>query len=494
MNGGTVEFTLDGRPLRVAEGTTILEAAESAGVAIPHFCRHPAFPPEGTCRLCVVEIAGSPKLELSCSTAARPGMAVLTTSPRVVEARRDVLEMFLAEHPLDCPVCDKAGECLLQDYHGDHGRHLARSRERREAREKKLRIGKSLLLDRERCVLCTRCVRFLRQVTGTGELGIFERGLGSEVGIVEGRPVDNPYSGNLVDLCPVGAITDLTFRYRGRVWFLRPEPTVCHLCSRGCSIWADMLPPPPRADHGRPRALRARPRPNPLVNGHWICDAGRYGWPFFDQNRLERAFIRRGGLPAEASVDEALTLVARKVRRAAAGEAGGLTVLLHSNLTNEELAAAKRLFVDGLRARVMLVEPPREKPDGRLFTGERAANPRGAREAGFAPAPPDWAGIRKGAGVMLVFGASSLLGRFRFEDLREGLSAVPFAALAAAHGTGLETAVEAVLPSALPPEKEGTVTNVDGVVQALRPVAPPPGASLPEGEILRRLAREMEPS
>ncbi len=178
----TIGLTIDGREVRAAEGTNVLRAAEQAGIAIPHFCFHPGLEVEGSCRMCLVEIEGLPKLELSCSTPVREGLVVRTATERVREARKDVLEFLLAEHPLDCPICDKAGECRLQDYYDLHGLYASRMVEARERREKKLPIGRGLLLDRERCVLCTRCVRFLQQVTGTGELGIFERAVRSEVG------------------------------------------------------------------------------------------------------------------------------------------------------------------------------------------------------------------------------------------------------------------------------------------------------------------------
>jgi NADH-quinone oxidoreductase subunit G len=234
-----IKLFIDGAPVEVAEGTTVFKAAERAGVAIPHFCFHPAFAPEGSCRLCLVQIEGSPKLELSCSTIVREGMKVATASPVVREARRSVLEFLLAEHPLDCPICDKAGECKLQDYSRDYGLTESAFREFKEKRDKKVVIGEKLLLDRERCIQCTRCVRFLAEITKTHELGVFERGVHAEIGILDGSPVRNGYSGNLVDLCPVGAITDTDFRFKTRPWFLSRGESLCPHCGRGCSIYID---------------------------------------------------------------------------------------------------------------------------------------------------------------------------------------------------------------------------------------------------------------
>ncbi len=236
------KISIDGKPLEVTDGLTIMKAADSAGIIIPRFCYHPAFVPEGSCRMCLVEIEGLPKLELACSTVVRDGMKVSTGSEKVVEARRGVLEFLLAEHPLDCPICDKAGECTLQDYYEGYGRFKGAFQESKEKREKKLVLGKSLILDRERCILCTRCVRFLTEVTKTQELGVFKRGVHSEISPYEKEPVDNNYSGNLVEICPVGAITDLDFRFKTRPWFLNTGESICPLCSRGCNIYIDYLP------------------------------------------------------------------------------------------------------------------------------------------------------------------------------------------------------------------------------------------------------------
>ncbi|MHB8054437.1 MAG: NADH-quinone oxidoreductase subunit G [Candidatus Aminicenantales bacterium] len=248
------KIVINGRNLEVADGLSILQAAESASIAIPHFCAHPALAPEGTCRMCVVDIEGSAKPEPSCSTIVRDGQKIATDSPRVLEARRNVLEFLLADHPIDCPICDKAGECLLQDYYRDHGPTPSAFHEKKARREKILPIGEKLLLDRERCILCTRCVRFLRDVSRTRELGVFDRGGNSEIGIFDGVPVANAYSGNLVDLCPVGAITDASFRFRARTWFLEARPSVCPFCARGCLVHVDVrLRPPPRIRGTSPR-------------------------------------------------------------------------------------------------------------------------------------------------------------------------------------------------------------------------------------------------
>jgi NADH-quinone oxidoreductase subunit G len=229
MESASMKVVIDDRPVEVRPGMTILAAAQQAGLHIPHLCFHPAFVPEGSCRICLVEIEGLPKLELACATTVRDGMKISTQSPRVREARRGVLEFLLADHPLDCPICDKAGECKLQDYYLEYGLFENAFKEAKEKREKIIKIGEKLILDRERCILCTRCVRFLSEITKTQELGVFRRGIYSEISTYEGAPVKNNYSGNLVDLCPVGAITDREFRFKTRTWFLVQTESICPL-------------------------------------------------------------------------------------------------------------------------------------------------------------------------------------------------------------------------------------------------------------------------
>ncbi len=487
-----VEVLIDGLPVRVPEGTTILDAAKLAGVDIPHFCYHPAFPPEGSCRMCLVEVEGLPKLELACSTVVREGLKVLTASPQVVAARRDVLEFLLAEHPLDCPICDKAGECRLQDYYEAYGRFPGRFKEGREKREKLLRIGPRLVLDRERCILCTRCVRFLAQYTGTSELGVFERGVRSEVGIFEDRKVDNPYSGNLVDLCPVGAITDGDFRFRTRTWFLERKPSLCPQCGRGCSIFVDVIGGYPLPPEER-RLFRIRPRENPEVNGPWICDFGRYAYRLsLTEDRRTRAALVRNGEETPVAVDEALAQVVAALQTVEReGRRERLAVILHSSLTNEELAAAKELFVGRLGAgRVAFADPLPAPADGRLLTAERSANARRAAELGFPKTDLDikaWSGRTD---VVLLFGAH-ILDHVSREALEAVLAGVRVKALFAAHHTPLDRRVDVIVPVALAAEKAGSLTNVDGRVQPFDRVWPAAGEGVAESVVFERLRKEL---
>ena len=397
MNGTkTVALTIDGRAVTAVEGTNVLRAAEQAGIDIPHFCYHPAFAAEGNCRMCLVEIEGLPKLELACSTPVREGLVVRTATPSVEQARRDVLEFLLADHPLDCPICDKAGECMLQDQYDRYGRFPGRFVEAKQKKDKLVRIGRGLVLDRERCILCTRCVRFLRNVTGTGELGVFERGARAEIGIFEGVPVDNAYAGNLVDICPVGAITAEDFRFRTRAWFLARKPSVCPHCSRGCAIVVESvagypLPEAKRrvyrvtagAEPGRQRLLDLRPRP---------------GRPARHRRRAARRV-------AEERRRRRRRALAESPGRGDGGHQGGARPRPPGPDRRRSQRApdlrgagpAKALFVTGLGLdKVSFADRKPGVADGLLLTAERVPNGRGVIDAGFetrAPSIDELAGI-----------------------------------------------------------------------------------------------------
>ncbi|HVP91376.1 MAG TPA: 2Fe-2S iron-sulfur cluster-binding protein [Terriglobales bacterium] len=486
-----VNLEIDGRALRVPAGTTVLKAAERLGIVIPRFCFHPAFEPEGSCRMCLVEVEGLPKLDLACSTIVREGMKVRTSTPKALQARRDVLEFLLADHPLDCPICDKAGECLLQEYYDAHGRYPSAFLEPKEKKAKKLPLGRALLLDRERCVLCSRCVRFLRKVTKTGELGIFERGVRSEVGLDNGAEVLNNYSGNLVDICPVGAITDTDFRFKTRVWFLKNGRTVCPRCGRGCAIIVQSVCGYPLSGDRR-KVYRIVPAENPEVNGYWICDRGRYAVPEIEDGRAEAVSAKAGGMAGTAaplSWDDALRALTADIRGAAApGRPPRLGVVLTSFLTNEELEAAQKIFVQALGVTaVHFADPAAGEPDGLLMTADRTPNRRGAEALGFTLTQPDLGALAGAVDVLLVFGPH-LLDRVPLEEAARALAGIGRTWLLTPRKSSLDGLADVVLPTALPQEKSGSFTNVDGLRQHFEPALRPPRGSRPEGRILADLA------
>ena len=483
----TVGLTIDGRAARAAEGTSVLRAAEQAGLAIPHFCDHPGLEPEGNCRMCLVEIEGLPKLELSCATMVREGLVVRTATERVRQARRDVLEFLLAEHPLDCPICDKAGECLLQDYYDLYGLFPGRMMEPRERRAKKVPIGRRLILDRERCVVCTRCVRFLKSVTRTGELGVFERGLRSEIGVFDGAPVDTLYSGNLVDICPVGAITAEDFRFRTRAWFLARKPSICPHCGRGCAVFVESVAGYPLAD-GERRVYRVTAREDPAVNGHWICDLGREGRREIDEGR--GTVVLRKGEPAHGLTwPRALAEVAESIRGLPDGTRGAaLAVVLNSRLTCEELARARAIFEAGLGSRrISFADRRPGQADSLLLTAERTPNLRGAVEAGFDPRPPTLEELAA-AKVLVIYG-SDLTGHYDAGDLARAFAGGPAVFLFAAHSGPLDGLADLAIPVSVTAEKTGTYINVLGLRRSFTPASEPPAGVPSEGAVLDRLAQ-----
>lgn len=264
------KVTIDGKTIEVAAGTTIIKAAEELGIYIPRYCYLKALSIVATCRMCLVEVEKAPKLMTACSTPVTDGMVVYTNTEKVKKARQDILEFLLINHPLDCPICDQAGECFLQDYYMDYGRYKSRfPLELKIRRPKRRNIGKYLVLDNERCILCTRCVRFLKEVTKTSELCVRERGDSSEIDMFQNRQVDNNYTLNLADICPSGAITSCDFRFKKRVWFLNSASSICLSCATGCNI---------NVQYADGTIFRLLPRENHDVNGLWMCDIGRLSY------------------------------------------------------------------------------------------------------------------------------------------------------------------------------------------------------------------------
>lgn len=484
-----VKIFIDEIELDVAEGTTILRAAESAGLQIPHLCYHKAFLPEGTCRMCLVEIEGLPKLELACSTQVKEGMKVSTKSERVVEARKGVLECLLAEHPIDCPICDKAGECKLQDYYEEYGLFDSEFKENKERRQKRIEIGKNLIHDQERCVLCRRCVRFLREVTKTEELGVFQRGIHAEVSTYDGVLVNNNYSGNLAEICPVGAITDKDFRFKSRTWFLQSRESICPLCSRGCNIYVESHQGFSRFSLPK-RVYRIRTRENQMINGFWICDKGRYEYSYLDQERIDKIIVKNSQNPITWIV--ATTSIAKEIGRLYhMKRSAQIGLILTSWLSNEELFLIDKIFrVELGIEKVCFLDPPDEEADDFLYTGERSPNKRGAKEIGFDLQLPDWESFFENVDLLLVFGSPF----FNLSDtgpLTAALDHIEKKILLVSHHREINALFDSVLPMSLIAEKAGSLTNIVGSVQRFSPALPAPGDSRPAWQFLVDLAKKL---
>jgi NADH-quinone oxidoreductase subunit G len=333
-----ISFEIDGKQVRAPEGSMLVDAAKHGDVEIPFFCYEPKLgQPVGACRMCLVEIEGIPKLQTSCSTPVRDGMVVNTTSDRVKHAQEAIVEFLLVNHPLDCPVCDKGGECPLQDISYGWGGGRSRVVDPKRHFKKPLELSPLVAIDRERCILCYRCVRFSQEVAEDHQLVFLDRGDHTFVGTHDGRPYVAPFSGNIIELCPVGALTSTAYRFRARPWDIEGSGTVCTMCSSQCNVELTV-----RDDA---KVVRVLARDNEEVDDGWLCDKGRFGYQAFGSpERITAPLVRDGGFLREVSWERALTEAVRALERAGERTAA----LVGGFATNEEGFLVQHLMRKGL--------------------------------------------------------------------------------------------------------------------------------------------------
>ncbi len=484
-------FTINGISATVPEGTTILAAAKQIGVDIPHYCYHPKLSIAGNCRMCLVEVEKFPKLQIACNTVVTEGMVVRSDTEKVRKAVTGVLELMLIHHPVDCPICDQAGECGLQNYYMKFGLHKSRYDLEDKVHKKKVQdIGGQIVLDAERCILCSRCVRFLQEVTGTGELEFFSRGDHSEISIFPGRPLDNHYTGNLADICPVGALTSKDFRFKCRVWFLSGVESICPGCSTGCNIEAHF-----RGDI----VYRLKPRENDAVNQTWMCDFGRLEYKKANEERLLVPVIREGGQAIAAAWESAFSTTALRFREAieAHGPAS-VAVVASPHSSNEELFLAGKLATEVLKTEnygFTSRTPGSPVADDFLIKTDKNPNSKGAQLLGFSEEGFDRIVKAIPGGkirALLVFG--NVLADFSDKEIGSLLSNVPFIAQVGTCKGAVSRTAHAVLPSASFVERSGTFTNFAGRVQRFRAGFPPRGKARRDIEILVGLANRLDAS
>ncbi len=492
-------LSIDGREIGVPEGTTVIQAAEKMGIFIPRYCYHPGLSIAGNCRICLVDVENIPKLQIACNLPVTEGMVVHTSNGKAEEGRRAVLEFLLANHPLDCPVCDQSGECDLQNFYMNFGLYNPRFKEHKVKKRKAVELGPHVMLDQERCILCSRCVRFTDEITRTGEFGIFNRGDRAELGISPGEVLDNPYSANVVDICPVGALTEADFRFKARVWYLSSAPTVCNGCSQGCNMDLHFVLDRPHLNDGA-RVARIKPRPNPDVNQWWLCDEGRYGFGWVDQARLNR--VR--GPSAEATWEQALTEISTALAgshrdEAGAGDEAGvrLGVIASAQLTNEELFLIREIFQTSLGARVSASVPEESgSSDDFLIKADKNPNTWGAALLGLAgPDAPEARQIVDEAldgklEVLWVFG-HDLVQLFGEEKVRKLSEKVPLFVFSGTNENPTARLAHWVLPTAAYVEKDGTFVNCHGRVQRIGRAFPPLQDSREDWRILLELAAKL---
>jgi len=459
--------TINSKTVEVPDGTNLVRAAEMAGEEIPHYCYHPGLSVAGNCRMCLVDIramsakqpGAMPKLQIGCNTIVQDGMVVESNNERVVEARRGVLEFLLINHPIDCPICDQAGECKLQEYYMDYGRYHSRfALDEKVDKGKVIPVGPDIMLDQERCILCTRCVRFLEEVTGTCELGLTERGNHAELTLASGKQVDNPYATNIVDICPVGALTSREFRFRARVWYLDSTQSICAGCATGCNIDVDS-----RED----RIFRLKPRANASVNGYWMCDEGRRTWKRNEgEHRLVASYVRA----AEEFVETDAADVTAKA--AAALRSGSRTAVLASAAASLEEGYLARQIAQRLGAGPCLIVSPSTSDiadDGKLISTDRFPNRAGLLALGYQEQMVAPAGVDAALVLRADVVASDEAGWGAFlETMVETL------VLTDSVGKSMAYADE-VLAIGSHFEAPGSFVNRDGRIQVFAPAVAPPG-------------------
>lgn len=503
--------TVNGKEVEIgaSERLNCIQAAAKVGVEIPAYCWHPALSVVASCRMCLVEVgdkkpdgtvAMQPKLVPGCQTPAKDGTVIISDSQKVKDARKATLEYLLLNHPLDCPTCDQAGECYLQDYSFNYGRGYSRLNEPKNIKPDKTYIGDQITLFTDRCIMCTRCVRFTREVTGSAELQVVSRGSHEEIDIFPGHPVNNPLAGNVVDLCPVGALCSKDFLYQQRVWWLKSQSSVCPGCSTGCSV---------TVDQNEERVYRLHPRTNEKAQGHFMCDEGRFGWKYtHSDQRLTSPEARTNGHVTSSEFESVLASVRSALKKAAQGK-GKVAAVLSPWMTVEE-AYLLAGFLKGLSSAVTLaMGPVRVEGKDDQFPKDIKGN---VVEPVKFTIRAEKAPNRVGVEAVLSHFAGDVM---PFEELLRLSSAGQFSAVYLVGGdpegwiseiqaeafSKIETVIVQdilpspvlkhathVLPSGTFVEREGVFVNHKGLAQMIRRSVRGPDGTRPDGRLLWELA------
>jgi NADH-quinone oxidoreductase subunit G len=476
MTETRITLTIDGVPVTVPAGTLVIEAAKQAGVLVPHYCYHPGLPVAGVCRMCLVEIEKAPKLQIACATQVAEGMVVKTQTAPAKEARQGVLEFLLINHPLDCPICDQAGECELQDFVFQEGRAATRYAEFAKRFNPVEDFGPDVLYVPNRCILCTRCVRFMEDVAREPVLNVSERGDRAFIGIHPDARLDHPWAGNVVDLCPVGSLLSKDFLHKARAWELDKTPSICTGCSQGCNISLDTR---------EEVVVRVRPRPNLEVNQYFICDHGRMHYPWMNRgDRIEAPLVKQGGELRATDWEEAFARVVTILRGTAGG--GTAVAIVSPGASVEALAGVKRLLSAfswrGAFQVVMGDEAPLPGVPNLALRAERVPNATGAEQLGYT---------REYAAALEAAATASVV--FVLDDPDCGVhtaGALIYAGTTLPAESACRNA-DVVLPIANVAEEEGTFVNRDGRAQRYYPAKPAPGMAQPAAWILGELVTAM---
>jgi len=490
----TTPDPLTGKPIP----TTMIQACSAVKVDVPHYCYHPKLPVAGNCRMCLVEfgtpamgpdrkpiinadgtpkIAKSPRPAIACATPISPGMEIYTNTPAVKQMREGVLEFLLINHPLDCPICDQAGECKLQEYSVDYGKSDSRFVEPKVHKPKRVDLGPRIVLDDERCILCTRSIRFTKDVVGDDALGIINRGSYNTLTAYPGRVFDNNYTLNTVDICPVGALTSKDFRFKMRVWVLKETKSVCTSCATGCNVIVGSR---------EEKVYRYEPRENDAVNSTWMCDYVRLNYKWINRDdRLVQVEKRIGGVAQKLSWTEALKEIGGKL---AAAPQGSVAIVASARQTTEELYLLSKL---AKKTNAITDSVPRSgESDKLLLSADRNPNSNGAKLTGIAAEPMGSrlgaiaSGIRDGRIKTLIVFGEDVTKYGISADLLAKLETLTVSDILPSHTT---SAAHYILPGCAHVEKRGSFITGKGRVQRFMRAIEPRGDARPEWEFLHEL-------
>ena len=472
---------IDDNKFEVENGKTVLEVALENNIEIPHYCYHPALEIAGSCRMCLIEVEGMPKLQVSCNTFigevpparkvdGKYDMVVHTQNELVTKERKNILEFLLLNHPLDCPVCDQAGECYLQDYSFKFGNAHSRFDEDKRVRPNE-NLGSQIVINHNRCILCTRCTRFTREISGTSELFVEERGYNSKIAIIEDNPLDNLLAGNVTDICPVGALLSTDYIHKNRIWNMKKQPSVCQDCSVGCNI--DVFTQ-------KDKIIRITPRENHQVNGYFMCDIGRYGFHQYENiERITSPLHKSNGGFSEISWDIAIKEIIDRLKTNGSKTAA-IASPFHTNETNYMLG---RLFHGLIGTFPFMEDKEITYPSGFRISGDRSPNKQGMYDlcpqiVKDLPSKIKKQNIR---GIYILDNGIDI----ELDDIwKKILKTMDFVVVQSYVMTSLSKTADIILPGLSPFESEGTITNDQGRVQWLRPSLPTPGDGRPDWEIL----------
>ncbi len=458
-------FTINGKELEFKPGQTIIEAARDHGIEIPHFCWHPKLSVSGNCRMCLVEVEKIPKLVIACSTIVSEGMVVQTESDKAKAARDAVMEFILINHPLDCPICDEAGECKLQDYAYRYENGESRFTEEKNHKPKHVQLGPHVMFDAERCISCSRCIRFCDEIAKSPQLTFVQRGDRVTITTFPGEKLDNPYSMNVIDICPVGALTSKDFRFKARVWDMSATKSVCIGCSRGCNIdiWVR-----------NNEILRLTPRYNEDVNSYWMCDYGRLN-TFKHVNakdRVDSPQLRREGQLVKVGWDEAFAEAASRIKSFAKDEIAFIGSAYATCEDNYLLAKFAGSVIGSGHIDFMRHTDP-EFGDDLLKKNDVTPNTRGAELVGVSPSK---SGLNL-EGIFKAIKEGKIKALYVIEDdliasnpeLENIFARLDLLIVHATNYNRITDLADIVFPAATYAEKNGTFVNFDGMVQRIKP-------------------------